>query len=627
MPINSQKGSPRFAGEAGFTPILLLLLAAIGLIAFLLISSTFPFKDKLFSLLFPKPPSHAAENAPSVPDEILIKFKPGVSEQAKQNIKNEHALEVLDTIPHIEVLRVKVNAQSRDAIIEALKHNPLVEFAEPNFILKATLTPNDLYYTLGRQWVPPKINAPAAWDITTGASSTVIAILDSGVNYNHEDLIGKFIGNPALDDYGHGTRVAGVAGAIGNNSKGVAGICWLCPMLSIKMIGSDGTGTTSGSASAIVNAADQGAKVINMSYGSTGYTSYEQDAVNYAWGKGAVLVGGAGNNGANLAFYPAAYDNVIDVGGTDLNDNLWVLQPGYGSNYGPWIDVVAPASAIYSTNMGGSYDSQDGTSFASPHVAGLAGLILSVKPTLTNQQVVDIITSSADDLGTTGKDDTYGWGRINAYRALQQATGIIPPPPDTTVPTTSVTSPTSGSTISGLVDITANASDNVGVTKVEFYIDGSLFATDTISSYLASWDTTAYTNSSHTLSVKAYDNAGNVGTSSTVTVTVNNTTPTPTPSDTTPPTVSITNPTNGGTVKAASKVTITADASDNVSVSKVEFYVGTSLKCTSSVTPYSCTWSVPGKKGTNYNISAKAYDKATPTPNNTQSASIKVVAQ
>ncbi len=611
--LNNQKGA---------IPILL-LLAAVGLLVYLFATNTFSFKDKLFNTLFPKPPSHA--QAPSVPDEILLKFKAGVNDKARENVLKEHNLEIKETIPAIEVILAKVPEQAKDKVLEALSHNPRIEYAEPNYISRAVFTPDDPYYA-SRQWNLPKISASLAWDISQGRPDVVIAIVDSGINLEHEDLVSKASGD--LDDYGHGTMVAGTAAAITNNTKGIAGVCPLCQMLSVKVLNSTGSGSGSGLASGIIKAADTGAKVINLSLGMYSANTTVESAVNYAYNKGVILVGAAGNDNITTKLYPAAFPNVIAVGGSNSNDDKMSI-----SNYGDWVDVYAPGSGIPVTTADGSYTLAGGTSLASPHVAGLAGLILSAKIGLTNQQVVDLIISNIDDLG-----GVYNMKRINAYKALSATTGIVLPPADTTAPSVSITAPTGGSTVSGLVDITVDATDNIGVTKVEFYVDGILLGSDISSPYVASWDSTTLTNgSSHNISSKAYDLAGNIATSVTVSVSVNNpvSTPTPIPSstssptptpistDTTPPTVSITNPTNGSVLKATSTTYIQASATDNIKVSKVEFYVNNSLKCSSAVSPYTCSWKVPGRKNTSYNLSAKAYDIS----NNTNSSTVSVKAQ
>ncbi len=608
--------------DNGFAPILI-ILAAAGIIIYLLLSSTLPFKDKLFSLLYPKPSSFAQGS--SVPDEILLKFKTGVPDSARENVLKAHGLEIKETIPAIEVIMAKVPEQAKDKVLEALSHNPRIEYAEPNYINQAAFTPNDYYFTY--QWnLKSRLNTPAAWDITQGDPALVIAIIDSGVDFNHEELINK--GTGALDDYGHGTLVAGAAAVNTNNSVGIAGVCPLCQILSVKVLNSTGSGSDSAVASGIIKASDAGTKVINLSLGGYSLSTTMQSAVDYAWSKGVVLVGAAGNDNSTTKFYPAAFPNVISVGATTSDDNKSSI-----SNYGDWVDVWAPGQGILAPKMGGSYTAASGTSLASPHVAGLAGLILSAKPGLTNQQVVDLIISNIDDLG-----GVYNMKRINAYKALSATTGIVLPPADTTAPSVSITAPTGGSTVSGLVDITVDATDNIGVTKVEFYVDGILLGSDISSPYVASWDSTTLTNgSSHNISSKAYDLAGNIATSVTVSVSVNNpvSTPTPIPSstssptptpistDTTPPTVSITNPTNGSVLKATSTTYIQASALDNISVSKVEFYVNNSLKCTSAVSPYTCSWKVPGRKNASYTLSAKAYDIS----NNTNSTTVTVKTQ
>jgi hypothetical protein len=382
-------------------------------------------------------------------------------------------------------------------------------------------------------------------------------------------------------------------------------------------------------------------------------------------------VAAAGNDGTTPIIFPASGDNVIAVGATYNPDGRWTA-----TNYGSGLDVMAPGVGVRTTTNAGTYAGFSGTSFSSPQVAALAGLIFSANPALTNTQVVNIITKTADKIGSnidpstggcngydsTGWSQYCGYGRINACNALKAAvptstvvcptptssptpvpssssptpTPIPTPTSDTTAPSVNITSPTSGSTVSGTsVSFNVDATDNIGVTKVEFYVDGALLpnGTEVSSPYTASWDSTTYSNSTHTLSAKAYDLAGNVGNSSSVIVNVNNITPTPiptpvptpAPADTTKPSVSIISPLNGSILKTNSKINITANATDNIKISKVETYVAGVLKCSSTLSsgPYLCPWSVPGKKNTSYTITIKAYD----TSSNTNSASITVKAQ
>ena len=326
--------------QKGAIPVLF-LLAAIGLLIFIFLTSTFDFKDKLFSKLFPKPPSHAAESQ-SVPDEILLKFKPGVSGETKDNIRNSHGIKKEEVIDKIDVERGKVPPEARDKVIAALSKNPMVEYAEKNNIVKAQLLSNDP--ALSSQWSMTKIEAPSAWDISTGSSKVMIAVLDSGVDTGHEDLKGvleQINGQlPVQDDNGHGTLVSGLASAQTNNSLGMSSLCWQCSLLSLKVLDSTGSGSDAGVASGIVAATDNEAKVINLSLGSYATTQTMQDAINYAWNKGVVVVGASGNDNLTEPFYPAALDHVIAVGATTADD-----QKASFSNYGSWLDVVAPGAS------------------------------------------------------------------------------------------------------------------------------------------------------------------------------------------------------------------------------------------------------------------------------------------
>jgi hypothetical protein len=280
------------------------------------------------------------------------------------------------------------------------------------------------------------IDAPEAWDIITGTTDVMVAVIDTGVDYTHQDLNdGRVItdtdkdyvnnDDDAMDDHSHGTHVAGTIAAETNNGVGVAGVMWQAQILPLKVLNSRGSGSSSDVASAIRYAADQGADVINMSLGSSSCSQTIADAVNYAYfDKGVVIVAAAGNSGGSIG-YPAKLDPVIAVGATDHNDHK-----AYFSSYGDELDVVAPGVTIFSTVPNNGYDAFSGTSMASPHVAGVAGLLLAQRPTLTNTHVIEILHQSADDLGQSGFDCYYGYGRVNAYQALQTATPDEAPVPD-----------------------------------------------------------------------------------------------------------------------------------------------------------------------------------------------------
>lgn len=292
---------------------------------------------------------------------------------------------------------------------------PNVEFAEPNFIARASHVPNDPSYS--QQYGLGKMNCPAAWDLTTGDPGVVIAIVDTGVQLNHPDLAAKIVpgydfvngDTSADDDEGHGTHCAGIAAAITNNGVGIAGVGYHCKIMPVKVLDSQGSGSYSDVADGITWAADNGAKVISLSLGGPSASATLEAAINYAWNRGAVVVAAAGNSNTSAPAYPAYYANAIAVGSTDQAD-----QRSPFSNFGNWVDVAAPGSQIYSTYVGGGYQTLSGTSMACPGVAGLAGLAWSHGGgSVSNSNIRSAIESTCDNVGSW-----LAFGRVNAANAL-----------------------------------------------------------------------------------------------------------------------------------------------------------------------------------------------------------------
>jgi len=300
-------------------------------------------------------------------------------------------------------------------------------------VITSTNPVNDALF--GRQWglqnlgqnsgkYDADLDATGAWTMTKGSNGVLIAVIDTGIDYGHEDLndgrirtdIDKDYVNDddeAMDDHGHGTHVTGIIAAETDNKVGVAGIMWNAQILPLKAMSKDGTGTAEDVAEAIRYGADKGARVINMSLGGDSCSQTMADAVNYAYfDKGVTLVAAAGNNGGSIG-YPAKYAPVIAVGATDNKDVLTSF-----SSHGVELDVTAPGLTIFSTVPNNGYEAWSGTSMAAPHVAGVAGLLLSQRPALNNNEVSAILTQSADDLGKDGFDTVYGYGRVNAQKAL-----------------------------------------------------------------------------------------------------------------------------------------------------------------------------------------------------------------
>jgi thermitase len=293
-----------------------------------------------------------------------------------------------------------------------------VKYVDYNYLRLPAYAPNDPRFVGGSQWNLHKIEAPAAWETELGRGAKV-AVVDTGIAANHPDLKDKIAAqtdvvrddNVAEDDRGgHGTHVAGTVAAATNNGKGVAAVCPSCKLLIAKS--GDRTGLwDSDVVQGVYWSVDNRAKVINLSLGFAGESRILEDAVDYAWQHGVVVVAAAGNFDTDEPSYPAAYDKVISVAATDEADKRADF-----SNYGK-IDVAAPGVGILSTVPGADrYGVKDGTSMASPHVAALAGLLAAQG--LTAPEIRRRIEKTAVDLGNAGKDRLYGWGRIDAQRAV-----------------------------------------------------------------------------------------------------------------------------------------------------------------------------------------------------------------
>ena len=379
------------------------------------------------TIVLANPPGNEAPVTDFSSEQILVKFKPDVILPEAAEIHRQLGGQVRETVPGIGVQVVTVpKGQVKDKV-KAYSSNPRVAYAEPDFVAEVVGTPDDP--SLGSQWGMVKVEAPKAWDVTTGSSSINIAILDTGVDLDHPDLADKVVSNvnfsdsPTMDDvYGHGTHVAGIAAASTNNGIGVAGLGYDTTIMNVKVLRDNGSGFHSWIAAGIVWAVDNGAKIINLSLGGGDTSQTLEDAVDYAWSKGVVVVAAAGNNGNSYMMYPAAYPNCIAVAATNRYDALasW-------SNYGDWVDVAAPGTGIYSTIKGGGYDYMAGTSMASPHVAGLAALVFTTVCDTNgdgklNDEVRSRIEATCDDVGLTG----IGYGRINAARAVGDVVPVLP---------------------------------------------------------------------------------------------------------------------------------------------------------------------------------------------------------
>jgi subtilase family serine protease len=420
-------------------------------------------------------PSTQTVPTPFVAGEILVKFKPGANSGARADAHRQAGGAPLIELERTAVQRVRVPAGSESAAIARYQRNPNILFAERNFIRSlprpasdpsgAPVVPGD--YSFAEQWglhntgqqfycLPwfsddlcfyvgtpdADIDAPEAWAVSAGRSDITVAVIDSGIDYNHPDLAANYAGGDdfvsfdgdPMDDHGHGTHVAGTIAAAVNNltgtpaeAEGVVGVAPNARIRAYKVCRSDGTCEDFAIQQAIARAIADGANVINMSLGQTAYSQSLDAAVQDAWNAGLVIVAGAGNDGTTAPFYPAALQNVISVAAFDENH----ARASF-SNWGSWVDIAAPGTVIMSTyplaacgsSAGpaetGCYEWLSGTSMAAPHVAGAAALVWSRSGVIRNSQVVDILLGSTDRQGVASQRlDTWTiHGGLNLHDAL-----------------------------------------------------------------------------------------------------------------------------------------------------------------------------------------------------------------
>jgi subtilisin family serine protease len=415
------------------------------------------------------PALSAADSDPQtayVSNSLLVRFQPGVSAAEKAQVRavlGAQAQHTYSLVPGLENWKLPPGLSVPQAL-QALQRNPNVLYVEPDYIFYAVVTPNDPLW--GNLYGMSKINAPAAWDTFTGDANSVVAIIDTGIAYNHPDLAANMWHNPGeiagngLDDDGngyiddvygwdfanndsdpfdghsHGTHTAGTVGAVGNNSVGLVGVNWHVKLAALKFLSDSGSGSTSDAVLAVQYTVREGIKVSSNSWGGGGYSKALYDAINASKSIGHIFVAAAGNAGTNndtTLFYPASYnlDNLISVAATDSND-----AKASWSNYGlSSVDLGAPGVSIYSTLPGG-YGTMSGTSMACPHVAGVAALVYGYHPGWTYQQVRNSIFNTVRPVSSLSGKTVTG-GIVDAAAAL----GVSPPAPSGVPTPTPATKP------------------------------------------------------------------------------------------------------------------------------------------------------------------------------------------
>ncbi|MBT2678802.1 S8 family serine peptidase [Bacillus sp. ISL-35] len=347
--------------------------------------------------------------------ELIIKFKPGVSTEEKGRILQSVKVKELSNLDNF-TLGSAAKGDDLKSIAENLLKYKQIEYVEPNYQIEPHFTPGDPGYS--KQWYLKKIQMPKAWDTTKGASNITVAVIDAGVQTNHPELKGKIVspydvtrGSTSVSPDDHGTHVAGIIAATINKS-GISGIAPNVKIMPVDVFAGDGANVYD-VAEGIMYAVDHKADILNLSLGSYYYSYPLEYAVSYAKSKGVLVVAAAGNDDSSEYTYPAALPSVLGVSATDSLDRITQF-----SNYGDYIDFAAPGMDIYSTISGSKYASLDGTSMASPVVSGVSALVLSKNPFLSPSQVQNILIKSSSDLGSKGWDYLYGYGRVDAYKAM-----------------------------------------------------------------------------------------------------------------------------------------------------------------------------------------------------------------
>lgn len=500
-------------------------------------------------------PDQPGQRAPRyAPDRVIVRYKAGTSAASKSGLRvrvHGERKRAYDLVPETELLSIPAGGPSVAQVVQELSQQAAVEFAEPDYVVEAIAVPNDPQYAnlwgLNDTATPDAdINAAQAWDLTAGDPNMVVAIIDSGIDYNHPDLAANIWTNPGeipgnkidddkngyvddvhgydfvgsgdadpLDDNGHGTHTAGTIGAVGNNGIGVAGVNWHVKLMALKFLDANGSGYTSDAVEALQYATRMGVKVSNNSWGGGGYSQTLYDAINAAKAVGHLFVAAAGNSGTNndtTPAYPASYtlDNVIAVAAIDGN----AARASF-SNYGAAsVDLGAPGVNILSTTPNNNYSYYSGTSMATPHVAGAAALLYGGCSGFTYGEVRDLLLANTRPLAALA-DKTFTGGALdlNAAAVGAMTAGCFTPnsPPQVTI-----VAPAEGAMVAGKVTVTATALDDRGVRQVQFFLDGTSIASDTngADGWSAVWDTTKAANRVHTLTATATDTLGQTGSDS-----------------------------------------------------------------------------------------------------------------
>ncbi|XVU26319.1 S8 family serine peptidase [Actinoplanes sp. CA-054009] len=550
----------------------------------------------------PTPPKSAS------PVRLVIGYKDGASRVAATNTLSAAGAHKLNAaadasaLDQIGASTVQVPAARSASTIAALRNDPNVAYVEVDQQRTATLVPNDETYQEGEQPEIDEVRAPLAWDTTTGGASAIkVAVIDTGVN-QVGDLAGAVLpgydfvnkDSSPYDDAGHGTQVASLIAARGNNTKGMAGLCWTCKILPVKVLDDQGRGWDSDVAAGITYAVRSGAKIINLSLGGSTSSKVLADAVAYANTGGVLVVAAAGNRGSSSdpltnRSYPAAYYDVVSVAATAQRSNA-LASYSYRNKAGDnWVDLAAPGT-VTAMDRYGNYNNQvNGTSFAAPIVSGIAALIKARNPSFTNWSLMSALYNSAAQHKISGTGVLFG--KIDAKDALTYNTEKV-------APRLTTISPPQNALVRATATITpVGVSDNKsGVRLVQLLVNGVYKGYAAKAPWGVAFKTNAY-NGATRVNFRITDKAGNFTTTPVRTVIVDNIAPV----------VKITSaPKSGSKIKGT--VTVKFARSDARGIKLVQLLInGKVSQVRSTTTPFTfAASSVPN----NTTVQLRAYDKA-----------------
>ena len=382
-----------------------------------------PTAKKVVAKHLPRPSRTGGHTRAHDPHTVLVKFKTTASKASRDLALTRRGGHAGAQVGGTSFVKVTTNGRAEE-LASRLGADPSVAEVTLDYVRSAAATPNDPAFGYDQDYLKT-VRVPTAWDRSKGSLTQVVAVIDTGVNGKHPDLVGRTVAGynairnvgiaagAASDDNGHGSMVSGIIAAATNNGVGISGVAWNAKIMPVKVLDGTGNGTDSDVAEGVNWAVSHGAKILNLSLGGDGDNPALHDAVKNAVAKGAVVIVAAGNWGDDVPQYPAAYPEAIAVGATDSTGALTDF-----SSYGPWIDVAAPGWGILSTRLADTYYFGDGTSFSAPIVAGVATLIRTQSPTLTPAQVLSRLRSTARDAGPRGIDPYYGAGVVDATNAL-----------------------------------------------------------------------------------------------------------------------------------------------------------------------------------------------------------------